>query len=346
MKIKLKIAHIHVWDKNNKGDVAIVLAVQELLKKYLGAIEIVDFPVEFLKCAREHDIKRLNSCALAVIGGGGIYYHYFLPYCGAIIKKIKIPLVIFGVGYIREIGARALTRQERESVAFLNNQAALISVRDNYSKQFLAANGVRKSNISVIGDPAIFLTERKCEVQKQNSKVKIGLNLNYAGWLGFGQHKSEILSAYAQAADYFQKNHDAQLYYFLHHPGEKVILKELPIKNLIIIDVAIREQKYIYSQLDIMIGMMLHSCVLAFGAGTPEINVAYDIRNKNFARFIGLPELFVALDELKEGILLERAKKVFQARERYRQQFSLKKNKIWQKHEQFLQKIQKLISSL
>ena len=32
-KNKLRIAHIHVWDKKNKGDLAIVLAVQELIKK-------------------------------------------------------------------------------------------------------------------------------------------------------------------------------------------------------------------------------------------------------------------------------------------------------------------------
>ena len=75
---KIKIAHIHVWDKKNKGDLAIVIAVQDLLKKKFHKPEILDFPIEFLKQGSFSDINKLNSCDLVVIGGGGIFYHYFL----------------------------------------------------------------------------------------------------------------------------------------------------------------------------------------------------------------------------------------------------------------------------
>ncbi|MFH1326463.1 MAG: polysaccharide pyruvyl transferase family protein [Candidatus Falkowbacteria bacterium] len=161
MRKKLKIAHIHVWDKKNKGDVAIVVAIQDLLKQYLGSIQIVDFPVEFLREAKSLEIKKLNSCDLVVVGGGGIYYRYFMPYSVEIIKKIKKPIVIFGVGYIREVGARALTKTEKESIVFLNKKAELCSVRDNYSKEFLVSGGVDKKKIKVIGDPAVFFTGKE-----------------------------------------------------------------------------------------------------------------------------------------------------------------------------------------
>jgi polysaccharide pyruvyl transferase WcaK-like protein len=58
--------------------------------------------------------------------------------------------------------------------------------------------------------------------------------------------------------------------------------------------------------LDFVVGMMLHVGVMAFGAGTPEISVAYDLRNHSFADFIGHPELVVDLKDLKTGELLKR----------------------------------------
>jgi hypothetical protein len=49
IKKVIKIAHIHVWDRKNKGDYAIVLAVQELLRREIKNCEIIDFPVEVLR---------------------------------------------------------------------------------------------------------------------------------------------------------------------------------------------------------------------------------------------------------------------------------------------------------
>jgi len=343
MAKKIKIAHIHVRDKKNKGDAAIVMATQELLRDYLGAIEILDFSVEFLRAVSAGDIRRLNSCDLAVVGGGGIYYHYFLPYNKNVIKQILIPIVLFGPGYIREEGARALTPAEKESVAFLNQRAALVSVRDYYSKKFLINGGVPAEKIKIIGDPAIFLRATKTPTPLlQNNKIKIGLNLNYSGWLGFGRYQNEIVSSYRAVADYFQKTHQAEIYYLKHHPGEEKIINELGIPKMIIVDMPIRRQKYIYAKMNVIIGMMLHSCVLAFGAGTPAINVGYDIRNKNFARFIGCPELCLPVEKLNSKILLQKAKDVFRQEDFYRLKFSKIKARIWRRQADFLQEIKKL----
>jgi polysaccharide pyruvyl transferase WcaK-like protein len=73
--------------------------------------------------------------------------------------------------------------------------------------------------------------------------------------------------------------------------------------------------------------MMLHSGVMAFGAGTPEISVAYDLRNYSFAEFIKCPELVVDLDKLKRGGLLKIVKQVYIKREKYRKNFFLIKEK-------------------
>lgn len=338
-KDKKIIAHIHVWDKTNKGDLAIVLAVQQLLKKEFPSCRIIDFPIESLK---EYDQKRIdliNSADFVVIGGGGILYRYFMPFSWKVIAAIKKPIIIFGVGYIREVGGQALKKSEINSITALVRKAKAVGVRDYYTKQFLIKNGIDPKKIELVGDPAALLGETKPKDLKLKAGMKIGLNLNYSGWLGFGLWRDDILKAYRQTAEYFIKNYGAQVYYLKHHPGEDAIWPELGIPGMKVVDYDPSGQKYFYGRLDLVIGMMLHSCVMAFGAATPEINVAYDLRNKNFAKFIGCPELVIDLKRLKDGLLLQRAKEVLSKESDYRKKFENRIEDIKKKQASFLNSI-------
>lgn len=344
---KLKIAHLHVWDKSNKGDAAIVLAVQELLKKKFPRCQINDFPVSLLKDGTGSDIKKINQADLVVIGGGGIFYSYFLPYNKKFIAAIIKPIILFGVGYIKEVDAPELKKELAQSVACLANQAQLIGVRDNNTKKFLVKNGIAAKRVEVIGDPAALLSEKKPAQFKLGGPgiIKIGLNLNYSGWLGFGKWHDDILNAYQAVAKYFlsvyggQDGKGLEIYYLKHHPGENNIYQQLKIKNLRVVDLRPSEQKYVYGRLDLVIGMMLHSGVLAFGAGTPEISVAYDLRNYSFAEFIGCQELVIDLSSLKSGELLKRVKFVFKKQAAYRRKFYRLKSMIAKRQREFLNKI-------
>ncbi len=339
----MKIAHLHVWDKKNKGDVGIVLAVQQLLKKYLPSVKIVDLPLEVLREGKKKDLRKINQADLVVIGGGGIYYRWFLPYGLENIKKIKPPIVIFGVGYVREIGSQKLNQKEIKSIVALNQKAVLSSVRDYYTKKFLIKAGLPEEKIEIVGDPAIFLKESKPKKIKFGSKVKIGLNLNYSGWLGFGRYEKDIIRSYNEVGNYFKNNLGAEIYYLQHHPDEKRIRGQLKIPGLRLIDYPPQQQKYIYGKMNLVIGMMLHSAVLAFGANTPEINVAYDLRNRSFAAFIGCPELVISSRKLKGEELLNKAQVVFSSQKKYRQKFKNRKGKIWQNHLKFLNKIKRYV---
>ncbi len=338
----MKIAHIHVWDKKNKGDVGIVQAASQIIKKNLPGAKIQDFPLTVLRDGKDKDLKKINLADIVVIGGGGIYYRWFLPFSLKNIEKIKPPIVVFGVGYIREIGSKKLSKNDIESIRALNKKAALTSVRDYYTKKFLIKAGVPAKKIDIIGDPAIFLKEEKPKKIAFNKKIKIGFNLNYSGWLGFGFYEKDILRSYEETAKYFQKNHNSDIYYLYHHPDEKKICQKLKIKNIKLIDYSASRQKYIYGKMDLIIGMMLHSAVMSFGAGTPEINVAYDVRNKSFAKFIGCLELVISSKKLKGHTLLNLAKMVFKNRQKYRQKFKSRKETIWKNQLLFLNKIKKL----
>lgn len=353
----LKIAHLHVWDKKNKGDVAIVIAVQEILRQKFPRCQIIDFPVSLLKTGTSREAKKINEADLVIIGGGGIFYSYFLPYNQEFIKAITSPIVIFGAGYIKEVDAPELKPEAAESVAYLASQAKFVGVRDNNTKKFLIKYGITSKKIEVIGDPAALLSEKKpsksaldkLALGQKTKTLKIGLNLNYSGWLGFGKWHDDILKAYREVAEYFQKEYGGrdgkgvEIYYLKHHSGENKIYPELKIKGLKIIDLKPEEQKYVYGKLDFVVGMMLHVGVMAFGAETPEISVAYDLRNHSFADFIGHPELVVDLNELKSGELLQRVKSIFTKREKYVNIFRLKKDYIKKQQFNFLERVKKYV---
>jgi len=343
----MTIAHLHVWDKNNKGDAAIVLAVQELLKMRWPKARIQDFSLGLLQGARLEDLRKINQADLVVIGGGGIFYSYWLPFDETLIKAIKAPIILFGVGYIREVDAADLSREAKRSAGLLAQQAKFVGVRDFKTREFLISQDVPAAKIKVIGDPAALLKEKKPNptllkklgLGRADSKIKIGFNLNYSGWLGFGKWETDILKAYEQVAENFKKKFGpdgVSFYYLRHHPGEKAIISKLKIKGLRIVDLAPAEQKYVYGRLDLIIGMMLHVGVMAFGAGTPEISVAYDLRNYSFAEFLGRPELVLSLKDLKKGELSCRARDIFTKRQKYGIVFRQKLREIKDKQERFL----------
>jgi polysaccharide pyruvyl transferase WcaK-like protein len=250
------------------------------------------------------------------------------------IAAIDKPIFLFGLGYIKEVDAPLWSKDKTNSVIALAKKATGVGVRDLNTKRFLIAGGIKSATIKIIGDPAALLSEKRPGVGAMNKlklpnrRLKIGFNLNYSGWLGFGKWREDILQSYRETAEYFQSEFDAEIYYLKHHPGEENIYPELGIKNLKIVDLAPNAQKYVYGKLDLVIGMMLHVGVMSFGALTPEISVAYDIRNYGFAEFIGHPELVVDLDKLKNGELLKRAKIVFKNRKNYQSKFSKRRLEI------------------
>lgn len=170
---KIRIAHIHVWDQKNKGDYAIVLAVQELLRKNFPGCLIEDYPVEILKIYDAKSITDLNGADLIIIGGGGIFYSYFLPFNPELIRALNQPIVLFGLGYIKEVDAPLWSQDKTDSVVALAKQAAAIGVRDFNTARFLKANGVAEDRIEIVGDPAALLAEQELIPEESASRLII-----------------------------------------------------------------------------------------------------------------------------------------------------------------------------
>lgn len=333
-------------DFYNIGEIAIAYSIRDMLRPRLkpftytpGEVKELEKPqpTEFVETINRHDI--------CVIGGGGLYSKFFLPMDAKVIKSIEIPIVLYGIGYIRNLGDKELTQEQIESVRLLNACAKLTSVRDEYTGKFLRDLGV--SDVHVTGDPAIFLdSEETSQVVLDDSKIKIGINVACHYWALYPKYLYTTIDEYTKACEFLINHLNAEIVYLAHHPDEHHVVeimrkKKLPLK---VVDTSPNpyKMKFIYGKLDLVIGMMMHSTVLAFGSGTPIVNVAYDAKNYNFMEFIGQKDKVIDVRNANQENIKEVSLRTFDDSENIKKDFRALKRKLWAQQEEFLTKISKL----
>ena len=114
---------------------------------------------KFIKGSDQNTIiSSINKHDLMIVGGGGIYSKWTLPFDINLINKIKIPIIIFGAGYNHNYTDRELSMDEWNSMNILNSRARLCSVRDKKTFELVRK---QNKNTTLIGDPAIFLKSKK-----------------------------------------------------------------------------------------------------------------------------------------------------------------------------------------
>jgi polysaccharide pyruvyl transferase WcaK-like protein len=334
----IKIVHFSFNGKYNTniGDQAHVLAIQESLS-FLSdeKIEFIDVPIKLIgkylipnlwyyPGAKHYPgvlqriyqklsgysynriLKDCNNSSLVLIGGGGVFMGQFLPFNNRFINSIERPVALFGVGYNQNLHAKNLNNAQVKSVVTLSNKARVLTVRDEMTQNFLKDIGV---DSSLMCDPAIFLSEKKVDFQiRDDDSLKIGINLAHHGWTDMNIMTERIVDCYTSLIkEYHKLPKNVQFIYFMHEPGEKYIIERFN-SNGIFFDLIIqakdsRELKYAYRKMDFTISMMLHSTVLAFGAGTPSISIGYDKKNKSFMKLTNQQSRYISIDDITPKLL-------------------------------------------
>ena len=343
-----KIIHFCRREKDlyNIGEIAIACSIKDMLCSHLKPFTYTPAEVEELeKPQRSEFLKTLNQHDLCVIGGGGLYSKFFLPFNAQVIKSIETPIVLYGIGYIRNLGDKDLTDVQIESARLLNTHARLTSVRDEYTCKFLRDLEIR--DVHVIGDPAIFLgSEETNQFALDKNKIKIGVNVASHYWTLYPQYLRRTIDEYVKACEFLIKRLDAEIVYLIHHSDEHQVAKAMKEKKLPlkVVDTTPNpyKMKFIYGKLDLVIGMMMHSTVLAFGSGVPIVNVAYDAKNYNFMEFIGQGDEVVDVREADSKKISDLAIRTIDDSKNIKAGFKALKSKLWRRQEDFLTKIKEL----
>jgi len=201
-------------------------------------------------------------------------------------------------------------------------------------------------DVEVIGDPAIFLPPAESNrVNFDEDKIKIGINVACHFWSLYPQCLRRAIEAYVKACDYLAKHLDAEIVYLKHHPDEaraaEQIARKVPIK-LASTSLDPYEMKSLYTKLDLVIGMMMHSTVFAFGSEVPMVNVAYDFKNLNFMEFIGQEDRVIDVRKVNAERIRELAIEALDSSVVIKRDFVTLKKKLWRAQQKFLKRIEGL----
>jgi len=314
-------------DAINLGDVAISQSAAALIKHVLPEADIL--PINWGELS-QHPVNDAKRHKIILIFSGSGYFHVAAD--GRLAKRIKddfdtlrhhaIPAFFFGVGLNRpgqtDLDAPAsLHPEDAALVTQLLDYAQAVSVRDTATQSALAA--LTSKPVHLIGDPVLhFFHAMGLQIPAtppvaRNTPPAIGVNFSFHG-KNSNALLQKNLETYCSVLLRLQKETGAKFHYFVHYNTENVLPEFLVQRGVHIKrvgpkvgagDTAALARGY--AELDLHVGGMLHSCILATSAGTPCIALAYDIKHQGFFDLMGLPENCLSAANFNPEALYSRA---------------------------------------
>lgn len=263
-------------------------------------------------------IGAIRRASVLVVGGGGIIQD--ATSFGNLLLHVSRPLMAALTGtpvVISGVGVGPLNRSlSRKLVRWACNRASSIDVRDSHSAALLEAIGVPDERVRQSADFAHLL--EKCSVEemdevgralintlqlaREKGRLLVGLSLRPP--IGDASRRSQMtagdrshLEHMARVADGIVEKYDAQIIFVSMHAEQddsiaSFLVKEMQHRDRVSL-VSGKLQpaviKAAIAELDLMIGMRLHSLIFAACHEVPFVALAYDDKVAAYCEALGLP---------------------------------------------------------
>jgi N-acetylglucosaminyldiphosphoundecaprenol N-acetyl-beta-D-mannosaminyltransferase len=243
-----------------------------------------------------------------ISGGGGLLQDTtslksLVYYCALLLvaRKERVPVMIYaqGIGPLKRRISRFLTKL---SVSGCNT----IAVRDEKSKRILEKTGVRRE-ITVTADPALLLKPSRLPILKDLNKPVLGYA--FRAWPGLD------FEAVARIVDEANRRFNGTAVFIpFHHKADVHVAEQITArmrtKAKVLSQTTLPSDILgVIGELDVLIGMRLHSIIFASIQHVPFIPISYDPKVGEFAKQIGVKELLY-VDNLKIDSVLDRIGKL------------------------------------
>ncbi|MGE4063797.1 MAG: polysaccharide pyruvyl transferase family protein [Rhodospirillaceae bacterium] len=291
-------------DRNNtnRGDIAIRMAVRQQIERAFARQPIT--VTELAWGELDMVLKMSPPPDLVVIGGGGFLFAdrdgRLPPRFArdvAALEAVSCPVAACAIGlnWLIESGTEKTFRFHRESLECIRrflSRLTLGSVRDANSQRALAA--VARRHLPVIVDSAFLLAAPAPprSAEKMNRPIQIGLNLAFHGpHTSMTSHR--MLPLMVNVCRRLEHDVSCRFTYFVHSDGEVGLAAALKLSGvqLDVVNDDVAPMLDAYRKMDIHVGQMLHSAILAMSVGTPALSLAYDMKSAGLYDLLGLKEL-------------------------------------------------------
>jgi len=249
-------------------------------------------------------LNALHSADVLIFGGGSLlqdvtskrslYYYLFLIRLAKLMKN-KIIMLSQGIGPI-------VNEKSKEAVRNTLSFVDYITVRDNYSKEFLVSIGVDAKKIFLSTDPVINIKKGCSFTNEKQSTKKVCFSLR--NW-----KDSDVSHKISMVAEKLIANgiecHFIPFYYkedlLLIDQIEEILgNKAVYYKGRLSTDEAFD----IIKTMDVMVGVRLHSLIFAAAANVPIVAVSYDHKVDHFVSSVNM-KIACTIDNIDENIIYD-----------------------------------------
>lgn len=275
-------------------------------------LQVVELPRNYLDVRKFLQVLQSVFCSdLLIVGGGSVIYDaILLPLsCLILFAKVlrkKVMCYAIGMSHVRSKGGRLVA-------LFLLNAVDLITVRDSDALRFMRRLHVIRPQILATADPVVNITpEESGRIEKILADEDIGRNgrpwigFSVRSWRGMGDDPvifERIRSILQHAIKYSVEELGADAILvplsFGEESDDRQVASELKESvhttngdhiKVLTGEYTAEEACGIIGFMDMLVGMRLHSLIMASTRGVPIIAINYDPKVKGFMRMMGLPE--------------------------------------------------------
>ncbi|MGA1831519.1 polysaccharide pyruvyl transferase family protein [Rhizobium wenxiniae] len=223
-----------------------------------------------------------------------------------LIKKLKIPCVVVGIGAqtdmdFSQLKGSPIDAAAKEFAAAVLDKSAIIGVRGEYTREYL--NNLGFSAVETIGCPSMYLNGENLKVEKKVAALDrdslVTVNITNKQGSIVERFFARTLEDHSQAVYVPQDMEDAHLLMWGKPRKEAGSADGIPsdLSSLYIATGAARFFTDVRTWLDFMrprhfaIGTRIHGNVFALLAGTPGMVIAHDSRTLELSQYYEIPHV-------------------------------------------------------
>lgn len=233
-------------------------------------------------------VNKLSKSDALVFGGGSllqditskrsIYYYLFLIKLAKLMKN-KVIMLSQGIGPI-------VNENSLNAVQGTLGLVDYITVRDKHSKEFLEKLGMDKNKIFLSTDPVINLRAGENYISKHNGRKKVCFSLR--NWKNVDvdekiiQLTEKLISHNIEC--YFIPFYYSEDMELINEVEKKIGNKAVYYKEKL----TTNEAFDIIKNMDVLVGVRLHSLIFAAAANVPFVAVSYDHKVDHFVNSVNM----------------------------------------------------------
>jgi polysaccharide pyruvyl transferase WcaK-like protein len=283
-----RLAHIANYNTANAGDMLLTSVLRDLIMDQCGPARWTALHAH--RVVTPEVIAHINRCSGLIVGGGGLFLRDTNPNalsgwqwgCSLeALSRIRVPLVLFAVGYNRFRGQPEFDPIFRDHLIATTEKSVFIGLRNSGSIRAVRGYLPQELHDKVRFQPCMttlvwrFYPHRMLESEPKTPVVSLNCAFDRAG-LRYGDRHQQILSQIAEAMARISRG--ATVKYYAHSPEDEQILPTLDRRGVHyelvrLYHTTAARMLAAYASPALSIGMRGHSQMIPFGCHRPILSL-------------------------------------------------------------------------